>query len=226
MASAADWQAVWLSLELAAVTTFVLLLLGTPLAWWLARTQWRFKFVIETLVALPLVLPPTVLGFYLLIALQPNSFIGQSLESTFGLSLAFSFTGLVVGSVVYSLPFVVQPLQNAFQNIGQRSLDVAASLGASPIDQFFSIAMPLAKPGFFTAAILGFAHTLGEFGVVLMIGGSIPGETKVASIAIYEHVESLMFTQAHVVSLILLLISFVLLALVYAFGQTARGLKL
>lgn len=226
MVSAADWQAVWLSLELASVTTLVLLLIGTPLAWWLATTKWRFKFLIETLVALPLVLPPTVLGFYLLIAMRPNSLFSQSVENVFGFSLAFSFTGLVIGSVVYSLPFVVQPLQNAFQNISQRSFDVAASLGASPIDQFFSIAMPLAKPGFFTAAILGFAHTLGEFGVVLMIGGNIPGETQVASIAIYQHVESLAFAQAHAVSLILLLISFVLLAAIYAFGKSGRGLRL
>ena len=226
MVSSADWQAVWLSLELALVSTCVLLLIGTPLAWWLARSRWRFKFIIETLVALPLVLPPTVLGFYLLIALRPDSFLSQSVYSIFGHSLAFSFTGLVIGSVVYSLPFVVQPLQNAFQNVSQHSLDVAASLGASSRDQFFCVVIPMAKSGFLTAAILGFAHTLGEFGVVLMIGGNIPGETQLASIAIYEHVERLAFAQAHALSLILLVISFVLLAGVYALSKPGRGLRL
>lgn len=226
MISSADWQSIGLSLQLAAISTFVLLLIGTPLAWWLARSHWRFKFVVETLVALPLVLPPTVLGFYMLIVFRPDGFISQSVEHVFGHGLAFSFTGLVLGSVVYSLPFVVQPLQNAFSNVAQRSLDVAATLGASPRDQFINVAMPVAKPGFITAAILGFAHTLGEFGVVLMIGGNIPGETQVASIAIYEHVESLAFTQAHAVSLILLLIAFVLLALVYALAKPGRGFRL
>lgn len=226
MISSSDWQSIGLSLQLAAISTFVLLLIGTPLAWWLARSHWRFKFVVETLVALPLVLPPTVLGFYMLIVLRPDGFISQSVERVFGHGLAFSFTGLVLGSVVYSLPFVVQPLQNAFSNVAQRSLDVAATLGASPRDQFINVAMPVAKPGFITAAILGFAHTLGEFGVVLMIGGNIPGETQVASIAIYEHVESLAFTQAHAVSLILLLIAFVLLALVYSLAKPGRGFRL
>lgn len=215
MLSDADIIALTLTLKLALVTTFILLLIGTPFAWWLSRTQWRYKFLLEAIVALPLVLPPTVLGFYLLIVLGPNGLGGH-------VTLAFTFSGLVIGSVIYSLPFVVQPLQDAFQAIGQRPYDVAATLRASPIDRFFSIALPLARPGFITAAVLGFAHTLGEFGVVLMIGGNIPGETRVASIAIYDHVESLDTLQAHWLSGVLLLISFSLLIVVYALNRRFR----
>lgn len=216
-----DWLALMLSLKLAGITTLVLLILGIPLAWWLARSSWRFRFLIEAIVALPLVLPPTVLGFYLLISFSPQSGLGRAFESMFSQSLAFSFTGLVVGSVVYSLPFVVQPLQNAFAAIGNKPMEVAFTLGASPLDAFFSVALPMAIPGLLTASILGFAHTLGEFGVVLMIGGNIPGETQLASIAIYEHVESLEFAQANELSLVLLGLSFVMLIAVYALGRGA-----
>ncbi|WP_457673511.1 molybdate ABC transporter permease subunit [Thiolapillus sp.] len=220
-----DIQALWLSLKLAAVTTVILLALGTPLAWWLARSRWRYRFLVEALVALPLVLPPTVLGFYLLVALGPDGPIGGLVEALGGRPLAFTFTGLVVGSVFYSLPFVVQPLQNAFQAVGRRPLEVAATLGASPVDRFFSVALPLARPGLVTAAVLGFAHTLGEFGVVLMIGGNIPGSTQVISIAIYDHVEALEYGRAHWISGGLLLFSFALLLVVYGLNRrfaTAR----
>jgi molybdate transport system permease protein len=206
-----DLRALWVTLKLAGVTTLILLLLGTPLAWWLARTRFRFKVIVETLVALPLVLPPTVLGFYLLIALGPRGPVGGLLETMGGPSLVFSFTGLVIGSVCYSLPFAVQPLQNAFTAIGDRPLEVAATLRASPLDRFFSVALPLARPGFITAAVLGFAHTIGEFGVVLMIGGNIPGETQVLSIAIYDHVEALEYGHAHWLAGGLLVLSFLML---------------
>ncbi len=222
MISEADLVALVVTLKLAILTTIILLLLGTPLAWWLSRTRWRLKFLIEALIALPLVLPPTVLGFYLLIALGSNGPVGQLMESLGGGSLAFSFTGLVIGSVIYSMPFVVQPLQDAFTNIGQRPMEVAATLRASPLDRFFSIAIPLARPGFFTAAVLGFAHTLGEFGIVLMIGGNIPGETQVLSIAIYDHVEASDYISAHWLSGGLLLISFILLILIYALNRRFR----
>lgn len=222
----ADLTALTLTLKLASVSTLVLLLVGAPLAWWLARSQWRFKFVIEALVALPLVLPPTVLGFYLLIAFSPNSWLGDLLASINGMPLAFTFTGLIIGSVIYSLPFVVQPLQNAFAAVSTRSLEVAATLRASPLDRFWNIAVPLAKPGFISAAVLGFAHTIGEFGVVLMIGGNIPGETQVASIAIYEHVESLEYANAHWLAGALLLLSFVLLIIVYASNKRLRVMRL
>jgi molybdate transport system permease protein len=192
-----EWQAVWLTLKLASITTMVLLLVGTPLAWWLARSHARWKEVAGSLVALPLVLPPTVLGFYLLLLLGPEGPAGR-LTTTLGMgTLPFTFPGLVVGSVLYSLPFVVQPIRNAFESLGDRPLEVAATLGAGPLDRFFGVAVPLARPGFLTGAVLGFAHTVGEFGVVLMIGGNIPGETKVLSVAIYDHVESLEWTQAH-----------------------------
>jgi molybdate transport system permease protein len=222
MFNPADLTALAITLKLALITTLILLLLGTPLAWWLARTRWRFKFLIEALVALPLVLPPTVLGFYLLVALGPHGPIGGLMEALGGAPLAFTFSGLVIGSVVYSLPFVVQPLQDAFNAVGRRPLEVAATLRAAPLDRFFTVALPLARAGFFTAAVLGFAHTLGEFGVVLMIGGNIPGETQVVSIAIYDHVESLEYTHAHWLSGLLLLISFLMLIAVYAINRRFR----
>lgn len=222
MLSESDLTALVITLKLALVTTLILLLLGTPLAWWMARTRWRFKYMLEAVVALPLVLPPTVLGFYLLVALGPSGPVGGLAESLGGRPLAFTFTGLVIGSVIYSMPFVVQPLQNAFAAVGRRPLEVAATLRASPLDSFFTVAMPLALPGFFTAAVLGFAHTVGEFGVVLMIGGNIPGETQVLSIAIYDHVEGLEYVHAHWLSGGLLLMSFFLLIAVFAFNRRLR----
>lgn len=220
-----DLTALLITLKLAAITTLILLLIGTPLAWWLARSQWRFKFVIETVIALPLVLPPTVLGFYLLLMLGPNGPIGGLAESFGGRPLAFTFTGLVIGSVFYSLPFVVQPLQNVFTAIGDNVMEQAATLRASPLDRFFNVMMPIARPGFLTAAVLGFAHTIGEFGVVLMIGGNIPGETKVVSIAIYDHVESLEYGQAHILSGGLLLLSFLMLMSVYGLNRRFSVLR-
>lgn len=214
-----DLIALWITLQLAGITTVVLLLIGTPLAWWLARSHFRFKVIVEAVVALPLVLPPTVLGFYLLITLGPQGPLGSLMQALGGQSLAFTFTGLVIGSVFYSLPFVVQPLQTAFSAIGQRPLEVAATLRASPLDRFFTIAVPLARPGYLTAAVLGFAHTVGEFGVVLMIGGNIPGETQVLSIAIYDHVEALEYAQAHWLAGGLLLLSFLLLLAVYTVNR-------
>lgn len=215
MISPADLVALWTTLKLALITTVILLALGTPLAWWMSRTQWRFKYCLEAVIALPLVLPPTVLGFYLLLAFAPTGPIGGLVAVFGGSPLAFTFTGLVIGSVIYSLPFVIQPLHAAFSLIDHRSLEVAATLGAAPFDRFVSVAIPLAKPGFITAAVLGFAHTLGEFGVVLMIGGNIPGETRVASIAIYDHVESLEYGQAQGLAACLVGLSLVLLILVY-----------
>ena len=226
MLNEADLTALAITLKLALVSTLILLLLGTPLAWWLARTRWRFKFIPEAIVALPLVLPPTVLGFYLLIALGPRGPVGGLLESLGGRPLAFTFTGLVIGSIIYSMPFVVQPLQDAFSAIGRRPMEVAATLRASPLDRFFTEAVPLARPGFFTAAVLGFAHTIGEFGVVLMIGGNIPGETRVASIAIYDHVEGLEYAHAHWLSGALLLLSFLLLIVVYGVNRRFRMVQL
>lgn len=220
-----DLTALLITLKLAAVTTAILLLIGTPLAWWLARSQWRYKFLIETVIALPLVLPPTVLGFYLLVMLGPNGPIGGLAESLGGRPLAFTFTGLVIGSVFYSLPFVVQPLQNVFSAIGDNVMEQAATLRAGPIDRFFHVMLPMARPGFLTAAVLGFAHTIGEFGVVLMIGGNIPGETKVISIAIYDHVESLAYQQAHLLSAGLLLLSFVMLMAVYGLNRRFSVLR-
>jgi len=219
MLSENDLTALSVSLQLASLTTLILLLIGTPMAWWLARSQMRYKFLIEAIIALPLVLPPTVVGFYLLVALGPNGPIGRLMQIFGGEPLAFTFTGLVIGSVFYSLPFVVQPLQNAFTTIGERPLEVAATLRASPLDRFFSIVVPLARPGYLTAAVLGFAHTLGEFGVVLMIGGNIPGATQVISITIYDHVEALEYSQAHWISAGLLLFSFALLLLVYGLNR-------
>jgi molybdate transport system permease protein len=215
----ADLSALAITLKLALITTLILLVLGTPLAWWLARSRWRHRYLVEAVVALPLVLPPTVLGFYLLLLLGPHGPLGALMNALGGQPLAFTFTGLVIGSVIYSLPFVVQPLQTAFIAVGRRPLEVAATLRASPLDRFFTIAVPLARPGFVTAAVLGFAHTLGEFGVVLMIGGNIPGATRVASIAIYDHVESLDYLHAHWLSGALIVFSFVLLVTVYALNR-------
>lgn len=222
MFSQDDLTALGITFQLAAVTTVVLLLIGTPLAWWLARTRWRFKFLIEAVVAMPLMLPPTVLGFYLLVALGSQGPIGRLMEWLGGSPPAFTFTGLVIGSVVYSMPFVVQPLQSAFAAVGRRPLEVASTLRASPWDRFFSVAVPLAGPGFLTAAVLGFAHTIGEFGVVLMIGGNIPGETQVVSIAIYDHVEGMEYANAHWLSGALIVLSFVLLATVYSINKRFR----
>lgn len=204
-------EAILLTLKLASLTTLILLLLGTPLAWWLSRNRVWWKEIISAIVALPLVLPPTVLGFYLLLAMSPQNALGAFLQRHFGITLPFTFEGLVVGSVIYSLPFVVQPVRNAFEAIGKRPLEVAATLRASPLDRFLTVALPLARPGFLTGAVLGFAHTVGEFGVVLMIGGNLPGETRVLSIAIYDHVESLEWSEAHILSGGMLLGSFVLI---------------
>ena len=210
-----DLGPLWLSLALAGVTTIILLFVGTPLAWWLSGTSSRFKPAIEAITALPLVLPPTVLGFYFLIALGPASPIGSFWMKVTGDALTFSFSGLVVASVFYSLPFMVQPLQNAFEGIGRAPLEAAATLRASPGDAFFSVAMPLARRGFITAAVLSFAHTIGEFGVVLMVGGNIPGKTRVISIAIYEHVETLNYAAAHILSAGLIVFAFAVLLFVY-----------
>jgi molybdate transport system permease protein len=217
-----DLGAIALTLRLATVVTALLLMIGTPIAWWLARTRSRLKAPIGALVALPLVLPPTVLGFYLLLALGPNGAVGQ-LTQALGLGrLPFTFWGLVVGSVFYSLPFVVQPIQNAFEAIGERPLEAAATLRASPWDRFFTVALPLAKPGLVTATILGFAHTVGEFGVVLMIGGNIPGQTRVVSVQIFNHVEALEYGRAHWLSAGMVLFCFVVLLALYAFNPARR----
>lgn len=206
-------EAILLTVQLAAITTLILLLIGSPLAWWLARNRTWYKEIINTLVALPLVLPPTVLGFYLLLAMSPQNAFGGFLKQHFDITLPFTFEGLVIGSVIYSLPFVVQPIRNAFEAIGNAPMEVAATLRASPLDRFFTVALPLARPGFLSGAVLGFAHTVGEFGVVLMIGGNLPGETKVLSIAIYDHVESLEWTEAHILSGGMLVSSFILIFL-------------
>jgi molybdate transport system permease protein len=206
--STQDLQAFGLTLRLAATVTAVLLLLGTPLAWWLAQTRSRWQRPVAAVIALPLVLPPTVLGFYLLLLLGPQGAVGRLIAAMGFSALPFTFGGLVVGSVLYSLPFVVQPLHNAFEAIGARPLEVAACLRASPFDRFFSVACPMALPGFITAAVLGFAHTMGEFGVVLMIGGNIPGQTRVLSMRIFDHVEAGEYSQAHTLSLCLLVFSF------------------
>jgi len=214
-----DLGPLWLTLHLAAITTVLLLILGTPLAWWLSQTKSRAKPVVEALTALPLVLPPTVLGFYLLVLFSPNSTFGAFWVQVTGETLTFSFTGLVIASMLYSLPFTVQPLQSAFESIGPKPLEAAAMLRASPIDSFATVAAPMAKRGFLTATVLSFTHTLGEFGVVLMVGGNIPGKTKVISIAIYEHVETINYADAHVLSAILLIFSFVTLLLVYSLNR-------
>jgi len=218
-----DLAALFITLRLAATTTLILLLFGTPLALWLARTRSRWRAPLEAVVALPLVLPPTVLGFYLLVALGPDGPLGALWKQVGGGPLAFTFTGLVIGSVLYSLPFVVQPLQNAFAQTGTALQEAAGTLGAGPLDRFFHITLPLARRGFLTAVTLGFAHTVGEFGVVLMIGGNIPGETQVLSIAIYDHVETLAYDQAHTLAAGLLLFSFSVLLLIYARGGARHG---
>ncbi len=217
-----DWGAIWLTLKLATIVTLLLLLLGTPVAWWLAQTQSRLKNLVGALVALPLVLPPSVLGFYLLVSMGPHGPIGQVTEALGIGLLPFTFPGLVIGSLVYSMPFVIQPLQNAFEAIGKRPLEVAATLRASPLDTFFSVVLPLSKPGFITAATLGFAHTIGEFGVVLMMGGNIPHKTRVVSVQIYGHVEALEYAQAHWLAGGMLVFSFVALLLLYTFNPTRR----
>jgi len=220
--SAGDITALWLTLRLASLVTLLLLLLGTPLAWWLARTRSWWKGPVSAVVALPLVLPPTVLGFYLLLAMGPNGPVGQ-LTLALGVgTLPFTFWGLVVASMLYSLPFVVQPIQNAMEALGNRPLEVAATLRASPWDRFFSVVLPLTRPGFLTATILGFAHTVGEFGVVLMIGGNIPGATRVISVQLYDHVEALQYGQAHALSATLLLFSLVVLMVVYGFNRRQK----
>ncbi|MDB5962094.1 MAG: modB [Massilia sp.] len=220
MLDSEDWGAIWLTIKLATLVTLLLILFGTPLAWWLAQTRSRLKSVAVALVALPLVLPPSVLGFYLLVSMGPHGPVGQ-LTQSLGLGLLpFTFPGLVVGSLFYSLPFVVQPLQNAFEAIGSRPLEAAATLRASPIDTFFTVVVPLAKPGFLTAATLGFAHTVGEFGVVLMMGGNIPDKTRVVSVQIYDHVEALEYAQAHWLSGGMLVFSFIALLLLYTFNPT------
>jgi molybdate transport system permease protein len=219
-----DWQPVWLTLKLASTTTLVLLVIGTPIAWWLARTHAWYKQALSAVVALPLVLPPTVLGFYLLILLAPDGPVGRLTEALGIGSLAFTFEGLVFASVLYSLPFVVQPLQNAFESLGFRPVEVAATLRASPWDRFVTVVIPLARSGFLTAAVLSFAHTVGEFGVVLMIGGNIPGETKVLSVAIYDHVETLEYDQAHMLAAGMLVFSFVVLMTLYMVnGRISRS---
>ncbi|MGB4336517.1 MAG: molybdate ABC transporter permease subunit [Chromatiaceae bacterium] len=211
-----DFAAIRLTLELATTSTLILLVVGTPIAWWLARTRSRWKGVVGALVALPLVLPPTVIGFYLLLTLGPHGTIGQFTQWLGIGLLPFTFAGLVVGSVFYSLPFVVQPLQNAFAACGDRPLEVAATLRAGPWDRFFTVALPLARPGFITASILGFAHTVGEFGVVLMLGGNIPEQTRVVSVAIYDHVEALEYAEAHVLAGGMLVFSFLVLLALYS----------
>ncbi len=210
-----DWQPVWLTLKLAGTTTFVLMFIGTPIAWWLSLSRTWYKQTIAALVSLPLVLPPTVLGFYLLILLGPSGPVGKLTQALGIGTLPFTFPGLVIASVLYSLPFVVQPLQNAFEALGSRPGEVAATLRASPLDRFLTVIVPLARPGFLTAVVLTFAHTVGEFGVVLMIGGNIPGETKVLSVAIYDHVETMEYDQAHLMAAGMLMFSFVVLVMLY-----------
>ena len=221
--SSADVSAIWLTLKLASLVTVILLIIGTPIALWLSRTRSWLRGPIGAIVALPLVLPPTVIGFYLLIILGPHGFVGQFTKYLGLGTLTFSFSGLVIGSVIYSMPFVVQPLQNAFSAIGTRPLEVAATLRANPWDTFFSVILPLARPGFITAAILGFAHTVGEFGVVLMIGGNIPEKTRVVSVQIYDHVESMEYLQAHWLAGAMLVFSFLILLALYSSRKTKAG---
>ena len=222
MLNPADLAAIWLTFKLATITTVLLLLLGTPIAWWLARTRSWWKGPVGAVVALPIVLPPTVIGFYLLLVMGPDGVVGRFTQwAGIGL-LPFTFWGLVVASVFYSMPFVVQPIQNAFEAIGERPLEAAATLRAAPLDAFFSVAVPLAQPGFITASVLGFAHTVGEFGVVLMIGGNIPEQTRVVSVQIYDHVEALEYGQAHWLAGGMLAFSFLVLLVLYTLNPTAR----
>ena len=217
--SEADFAAIWLTVRIATTVTVLLLLIGTPVAWWLARTRSWLKGPVAAVVALPLVLPPTVLGFYLLLAMGPNGPVG-TLTQALGLGLLpFTFWGLVVASVFYSLPFVVQPLQNTMEALGERPLEVAATLGAGPWDRFFTVVVPLVKPGFLTAAVLGFAHTVGEFGVVLMIGGNIPGETRMVSVQVYDYVETLDYANAHWLAGAMVMFSFLVLLALYGFNR-------
>jgi molybdate transport system permease protein len=217
-----DLGPVWLSLELATITVIVLLIIATPLAWWLAFTRTRGRTLVEAIVALPLVLPPTVLGFYLLILMGPAGALGRPWVELTDTTLTFSFAGLVIASVIYSFPFAVHPLQTAFEGIGRAPLEAAATLGATPLDTFAHVASPLALRGYLSAIVLSFAHTLGEFGVVLMVGGNIPGATKVISIAVYEHVETLDYAQAHVLAGGLLAFSFAVLLVVYTLNRELR----
>lgn len=214
-----DLLALITTLKMAALTTVILLIIGTPLAWYLSKMQSRFKVIIEAIVALPLVLPPTVLGFYLLIAFSPQYLPGQLWQQATGQQLAFSFSAIVIGSVLYSMPFVVQPLQKAFEQLGEPLLEAGAMLGAGPLDRFFNIVLPITKASFITAASLGFAHTVGEFGVILMIGGNIPGETRVLSIALFDHVEAFDYAKAHILAISLLAGSMVLLASIYLLNR-------
>ncbi len=221
--SSADFSAIWLTVKLASLTTVILLLIGTPIALWLSRTRSWWRGPIGAIVALPLVLPPTVIGFYLLLTMGPNGYVGQFTQWLGLGTLTFSFAGLVIGSVIYSMPFVVQPLQNAFAAIGTRSLEVAATLRANPWDTFFTVTLPLARRGFITAAILGFAHTVGEFGVVLMIGGNIPDKTRVVSVQIYDHVEAMEYAQAHWLAGAMVVFAFVVLLALYSSRKTRMG---
>ncbi len=214
----AIWAALWVTLKLATLTTVILLLLGTPLAWWLARTRSRFKTPLSAIVALPMVLPPTVLGFYLLVMMGPDGPLGRLMHALGGSSLAFTFSGLLLASVIYSLPFVVQPLQAGFASMDTSILDVAATLRASPFDRFKTVVIPLCRPAFMTAAVMGFAHTVGEFGVILMVGGNIEGETRVLSVLLYDRVEAMAYDQAHWLAGGLLVFSFVMLWLMHWFG--------
>ncbi|MBP8285319.1 MAG: molybdate ABC transporter permease subunit [Rhodoferax sp.] len=217
-----DAQAMWLTFKVATLTTLILGAVGTPIAWWLARTRSWLKIPLGTLVALPIVLPPSVLGFYLLVLMGPNGPVGHLTES-WGLGhLPFTFTGLVVASVFYSLPFMVQPVQNAFEALGERPLEAAATLRASPLDTFFSVVLPLSRPGLVTGAIMSFAHTVGEFGVVLMVGGNIPGVTRVVSVQIYDHVEAAEYADAHRLAAVMLVFSFAVLLALYSYNQRQR----
>jgi molybdate transport system permease protein len=220
MLSEADLSTLWLTFKVASLSTIIMMIIGTPLAWWLARTPSKWKGVCNALVAMPLVLPPTVLGFYLLILMGPNGVVGKITENLGLGTLPFTFGGLVIASVLYSMPFVVQPLQASFSAIGRQPLEAAATLRASPFDTFFSVVLPLAKPGFLTASILGFAHTVGEFGVVLMVGGNIPGKTRMVSVQIYNHVEALEYPQAHWLAGGLLVFSFSVLLILYSILKT------